>query len=215
MMAKYRFSFPKSLELGFLRLLAALQNFIGQIVRGLFGNWSHSSPQSQRREKVLADAKASKDLSREGRELLVRQLKMNARAWDVLHKNGVMAGDEFCINFEFAAPNHASNEALKDFISNKTDYQVNVASAVSNGKTWIIQGTTKPLKISEEMVDQWVSDMVRHGMQYKCKFSGWWIWKYYDSGCPDVQPVTKNLGSILECQSGLMRLLNLVKSLKE
>jgi hypothetical protein len=201
---KYMLFLQKFFEASLSKSAALLQSFTNRVTRSADVNW----PLRQNRKEPFVDMFQEQNMSSKCRNLLLGQLKMSKQAWEALqNKGGATVDDEFCLNFKFTAPNHACSEALKDSIRRKTDYTVQTASEGRYIKNWVVQGATKPVKISQEVIYQWVSGMVKLGLQYDCKFSGWWLWKYDDFACPGVPPVKQTFGSFVQDKPGLIRQL--------
>jgi hypothetical protein len=184
--------------------LRALQN----LVKTMFMRTRKSQVDDEHYQKVfLATFGDEEAISNKSKNLIAEQLALNEQAWETLQQNGVGEDDEFCLNFKFNAPNHAYSEALKDYISRKTDYAVLTTTAGSYGKGSVVQGTTKPVKISKTMLDLWVCEMVKLGMQHDCSFNGWWIWKYDKFARPGAPGVRQQIGSIAEGKSNFIKWL--------
>jgi hypothetical protein len=198
----------KLLKTGFLKLLAALKDFVSKVAANMCESWWLK----QARFESCCMIQEEQNVSKKCKSLLIKQLEMNEHAWKILQNNGINAGDEFCFNFRFAAPNHACGESLKDSVSRKTDYTVHSTSESRYKKNRLVEGTTKPLKVSKEAIDKWVSEMVKLGLQHDCTFSGWWVWKYDDFACPGSPSTSQNFGSIIEDKPRLLnRLTQLIK----
>lgn len=185
---------------------------MGAAMRNRHESWWLRQTQSKNsNDAFLREKKNQNRKSTLYRDLLIKQHQMNQQAWDVLQNNGVNDNDEFCLNFKFKALNQTCGETLKDFISVKTDYTVHTTSEGYYKKSCIIQGATMPVKISKEMIDRWVSEMIKLGLEYNCNFSGWWIWKYDNFACPDVVGIRRNIGTIPERKPRLIeRLITII-----
>jgi hypothetical protein len=109
--------------------------------------------------------------------LLKKQLKQTARAKKILYDTGIPDDMEFCINFRFAAKNRLAGELLKNYICRETDYNVEIVPEGWLKRYWSVEGSTKPIRISKEIIDTWVSQMVLIGLEHECKFDGWWLWQ--------------------------------------
>ena len=114
------------------------------------------------------------DLDARYRQLLSRQLTMNAETWRRLQAHGVTEATELRLDFVFDAPDESTARALAEELAAQTDYEVAVAAdAVSVPKTWRVSGTTQPTTVSATILDQWVDWMVTAGLHAGCTFDGW------------------------------------------
>lgn len=108
------------------------------------------------------------------RRLLAKQLTMNVQTWSELQSFGVTEASELRLEFFYHAPSRASAEALRDVLSEETDYDVSVQSGRGLfSKRWSVVGTTQPTSVSPAILDQWVDWMVTAGLHQDCEFDGW------------------------------------------
>ena len=107
-------------------------------------------------------------------KLLVRQLAMNSQTWATLQGHGATEQSELRLDFSYNARNQESAEALCAFLQEETDYEVRVESDGSLfGRKWRVEGTTQATKVSQEILDEWVTWMVTAGKDKACAFDGW------------------------------------------
>ena len=98
---------------------------------------------------------------------LQEQLAMNEQTWSTLQENGVDDSTELSLDFAYDAPGETEAEALATHLRAETDYEVSVEDG------WV-SGSTKPMRVSREILDQWVERMVAAGAEHgPCQFDGW------------------------------------------
>jgi hypothetical protein len=101
---------------------------------------------------------------------------MNRQSWPALQEHGVTEDTELRLDFFFVAPGEQQARALAELLQRETDYGVRVGSS-SGGfmkkKEWIVTGSTQGTKVSQDILDQWVTWMVAAGAQAGCEFDGW------------------------------------------
>jgi hypothetical protein len=108
------------------------------------------------------------------RTLLGRHLAMNQPTWQRLQELGVTPSTSLRLDFSYRAPDRKSAEALRDLLTDQTDYDVDLSSSGPLLSTnWTVQGTTQSTTISPEILDQWVDWMVSAGLERGCEFDGW------------------------------------------
>ena len=108
--------------------------------------------------------------------MLAAQLAMNEQTWQALQAHGAGGDSELRLDFFYDAPNHAQADALAAFIQRETDYDVSVNSSgggLLRKKDLAVTGTTQPTRVSQDILDQWVTWMVAAGFEYGCEFDGW------------------------------------------
>lgn len=110
------------------------------------------------------------------RQVLAQQLAMNRQTWQALKHHGVTEDSRLRLEFFYIAPGKGQADTLARFIRAETDYAVD-AHAVGGGflkkKEWMVNGSTQPTQVSQEILDQWVTWMVAAGLDHGCEFDGW------------------------------------------
>jgi Regulator of ribonuclease activity B len=109
-------------------------------------------------------------------EHLAHQLAMNQVSWRTLQQHGVTTESELQLDFFYLAPGEHEATVLVAFLQSETDYDVRLASrarGLLKKKRWSVEGTTRPTKASQDMLDQWVTWMVGAGFEHGCTFDGW------------------------------------------
>ena len=103
------------------------------------------------------------------------QLAMNPQMLELLREDGVGPDSRVRLNFSYAAPGESEAEELVAFFEAETCYEV--ASASPDG-LWMVEGTTRPMHVSSEILDRWLAWMVAAGAEHgRCLFGGWgWGW---------------------------------------
>jgi hypothetical protein len=110
------------------------------------------------------------------REVLAKQLAMNHQTWPILQQHGVAEDSELRLDFFYMAPSERQANELATFLHRETDYDVRediTGGGFLKKKSWTVTGTTRPTKISQEILDQWVTWMVAAGFERGCEFDGW------------------------------------------
>jgi hypothetical protein len=106
--------------------------------------------------------------------LLGKHRAMNQQTWRRLQELGVTPATSLRLDFSYRAPDRNSAEALKDLLSEQTDYDLELSnSGPMLSQKWTVQGTTQSTTISPEILDQWVDWMVSAGLERGCEFDGW------------------------------------------
>lgn len=115
-------------------------------------------------------------LSGRQHEVLAKQLLMNHQTWPILQQYGVTEDSDPRLDFLYRAPSERQADELARFLHRETDYDVWAESSGGGflrKKSWVVTGTTRPTKISQEILDQWVTWMVAAGFENGCEFDGW------------------------------------------
>ena len=110
------------------------------------------------------------------RTVLAKQLAMNRQSWSALQQHGATEDTDLRLDFFYNAPNERAARALAAYLNGETDYEVRVGSAgggLLKKKAWVVTGTTRDTKVSQEILDQWVEWMVLAGFENRCEFDGW------------------------------------------
>jgi hypothetical protein len=107
-------------------------------------------------------------------ELLARQLMMNRQTWTALQGHGATEQTDLRLDFSYNAANRESAEALAAFLRDETDYEIRLESGESLlRRKWRVEGTTQATKVSQAILDEWVTWMVIAGKEKACEFDGW------------------------------------------
>jgi len=117
------------------------------------------------------------DLNPQFQALLDNQLEMNPQTWAAMQARGVGEQTLIVIDFAFTAKSKADGEALKTFLREKTTFSAfgRAERGTKLRKRWIVRGQTKPSTTSLEMLNDWVTFMVKTGYKHACKFEGWGV----------------------------------------
>src|ERR1700722_3252200 len=106
--------------------------------------------------------------------MLAKQLAMNRQTWAALQKHGVTAESTLRLDFSYNSVSRDAAESLCALIREQTNYEVNVES---NGsflrRTCRVEGRSQETAVSPEILDQWVTWMVKAGKECSCDFDGW------------------------------------------
>ena len=101
---------------------------------------------------------------------------MNEQTWQALRDRGVTEETALTLDFTYVAPDKPAATALQGFLTDETDYAVEVQQQRKGllGKTWTVQGHTQPTPVSLEVLNDWVRWMVAAGAETgECIFDGW------------------------------------------
>jgi hypothetical protein len=117
------------------------------------------------------------DLNPQFQALLDNQLQMNPQTWAALQARGVDEHTLLIIDFAFTAKGKPEAHALADFLREKTTFSsvARPERGTRFRKRWIVRGRTKPSTTSLEMLNDWVTFMVKTGYSHACRFDGWGV----------------------------------------
>lgn len=117
------------------------------------------------------------DLNPKFQALLDNQLQMNPQTWAALQARGVDENTLLIIDFAFTAKGKAEAQTLADFLREKTTFSsvARPERGTRFRKRWIVRGRTKPSTTSLEMLNDWVTFMVKTGYTHACRFDGWGV----------------------------------------
>jgi len=117
------------------------------------------------------------DLTPKFQALLDNQLQMNPQTWAALQARGVDENTLLIIDFAFTAKGKAEAQTLTDFLREKTTFSsvARPERGTRFRKRWIVRGRTKPSTTSLEMLNDWVTFMVKTGYTHACRFDGWGV----------------------------------------
>jgi hypothetical protein len=117
------------------------------------------------------------DLNPQFQALLDNQLQMNPQTWAALQARGVGENTLLIIDFAFTAKGKAEAQSLAEFLREKTTFSslARPERGTSFRKRWIVRGRTKPSTTSLEMLNDWVTFMVKTGYTHACRFDGWGV----------------------------------------
>ncbi|HEX8156757.1 MAG TPA: hypothetical protein VF526_05165 [Solirubrobacteraceae bacterium] len=115
------------------------------------------------------------DLNPQFQALLDNQLQMNPQTWAALQGRGVDERTLLIIDFGFTAKGKAEAKGLTSFLREKTTFSATARAERGTGlrKRWIVRGRTKRSTTSLEMLNDWVTFMVKTGYTHACRFDGW------------------------------------------
>ena len=83
---------------------------------------------------------------------------------------GVTEETQLELDFFYMSGGSDADEELDDYLTGRTDYDVQACASRQYGVT----GSTQPTKVSVQVLDEWVAWMVRAGYEHgRCKFDGW------------------------------------------
>jgi regulator of RNase E activity RraB len=108
-------------------------------------------------------------------QTLASQRAMTAQTWDELVSRGVHEESSLQLEFYFAAPGRAAAEQLARFLDAETGYELAISDeADPQDEGWLVNGRTKRMRVSREILDEWVTRLVTAGAEHGgCKFDGW------------------------------------------
>lgn len=116
--------------------------------------------------------------------LLAQQLEMNPRTWAALEERGVDARTPLVIDYSFTAPGRREAEELVRVLRARTNFSSEViAEGPRLKRRWRVVGHTQQATASVEMLNDWVTFMVKLGAKNgACRFDGWGV------KVPEAQP---------------------------
>lgn len=107
---------------------------------------------------------------------LMAEIVQTHETWDVLAGLGVRDGAILQFDFSYQpAPEKAARE-LAEFLRAETDYEVRVEATRSGfrGKTWHVEGQTRPMPTDLGRLQHWVTWMFVAGQEHgPCELDGW------------------------------------------
>jgi hypothetical protein len=106
--------------------------------------------------------------------LLAQQLEMNPRTWSALEERGVDTRTPLVIDYSFTAPGRRQARELETVLRARTNFSSEViAEGPRLRRRWRVVGHTQPATASVEMLNDWVTFMVKTGYTHACRFDGW------------------------------------------
>lgn len=105
-------------------------------------------------------------------QLLSHQLEMTPKTWKQLQSHGITDKTDIILDFLYYAPTQESAKACKAFFDNY-DIKIKPESVNNKDGLWLVNGTSSPTRVDEEILLQWVDYMVAAGWDNNCIFDGW------------------------------------------
>ncbi|MDX6719643.1 MAG: hypothetical protein QOJ63_1897 [Solirubrobacteraceae bacterium] len=108
--------------------------------------------------------------------VLKAHLDVNPRSWAALQERGVDERTPIQLDFEYTAPGEDETRSLMRFLRTTTDYEFKGgARTQADGKQrWLVLGTTSPMTLSLDALNEWVTQMTAHGRDHgPARFDGW------------------------------------------
>jgi hypothetical protein len=103
-----------------------------------------------------------------------RQLELSGATLDALRRAGLTDEKEVQIDFFFDAPDMASAKALSNHLAANDclDLRVDRSGSFLSRKFTVV-GKTYATVVTPQVLAQWLSWMVVHGIIHGCEFDGW------------------------------------------
>lgn len=108
-------------------------------------------------------------MSKQFEDYRMGHLVRTAEVWKQLVELGATEESKIDFDFQFRAKNKRAVEALQ---SELADYSLKVKSAGIFKKSFMIFGTSGPIKWSEEQLLKWVDYLIQVGHNTDCEFEG-------------------------------------------
>ncbi len=103
---------------------------------------------------------------------LQRQLESNARMWQALARNGFVPGTEVEVDFFSYVKHRDRARALADALGQRA-YSVAVHKrGTLFHPLWLVSGSTRPMPVTRESLDQWTASMVSLAHEHGADFDG-------------------------------------------
>lgn len=100
-------------------------------------------------------------------EVIAREVAQNRQTWEALQRLGVGEGAKLCLEFVYESGGAGGDRELAEYLRSETDY----ALEIEDGG---VTGSTQPMAVSPEALDDWVAWMVLAGHDHGgCAFDGW------------------------------------------
>ena len=96
--------------------------------------------------------------------LLQAHLDVNPSSWAALQARGVDEETPLQLDFEFTLPGEPETRALMRHLRAETDYefQGGARNRQDGTQQWLVVGTTSPMTLSLEKLNDWVREMSAH-----------------------------------------------------
>ncbi len=108
--------------------------------------------------------------------VLAAHLEVNPKSWAALQERGVDEDTPLQLDFEFTATDEAATRSLMRFLGMTTDYEYKggARNQDDGAQRWMVLGTTSPMTLSLDELDDWVTRMTDNGReQGPAVFDGW------------------------------------------
>ena len=108
--------------------------------------------------------------------LLKAHLDVNPSSWAALQERGVDEQTPLQLDFEFTMPGEPETRSLMRHLRAETDYefQGGARNRQDGTQQWLVVGTTSPMTLSLEKLDDWVRQMAAHARDGgPGEFDGW------------------------------------------
>jgi Regulator of ribonuclease activity B len=139
--------------------------------------------------------------------VLKAHLDVNPRSWAALRERGVDEHTPLQLDFEYTAPGEVETRSLMRFLRTATDYEFKGGARTQADGTqrWLVLGTTSPMTLSLDALNDWVAQMTAHGRDHgPARFDGWGARtpKSAAAGTPGVSRTVGGVGGASAGASG-------------
>ncbi|MFI8605896.1 tetratricopeptide repeat protein [Cellulophaga baltica] len=98
------------------------------------------------------------------------QSEMNGQTLGLLSQHGVTEQSELKLDYSFYTNKNEKAEELNSELKAK---QYETSDIVKEKKYWRIHGWTRKIKMDNNSIDNWTTEMCQLGYKHDCEFDGW------------------------------------------
>jgi len=132
-------------------------------------------------------AGADQSLDSRYQAALEEHVSMNRANWSGLQKHGVPDSSELRLDYFYFAKSEENARALESVLAQKPGLSVQI-EWIEDESLWEVHGTTQPMQVSLELLNEWVGPMIKMGLETGCDFDGWGAQAPENEDAPPIDP---------------------------